>query len=168
MSELMKCYAGHALEMFALALVTALASCGGEKSGPRTSISSADASAAPIPGMAHGNHNPKYGGVVLMNGDLHFEIVAKEDGSYTVYFSDFARRELPAAAVSHVRLSIQRPGYRGEPVEMKVSDNGEYWEGKGGYVDDKETNLQIFFDYQGQPRTSDMPFFAAQAMKVSR
>ena len=103
-----------------------------------------------------------------MNGDLHFEIVAKEDGSYTVYFSDFARRELPAAVVSNVRLSIQRPGYRGEPVEMKVSDNGEYWEGKGGYVDDKETTLQIFFDYQGQPRTSDMPFFAAQAMNLRR
>jgi len=96
-----------------------------------------------------------------MNGDLHFEIVAKDDGHYTVYFSDAARRELPATAVSNVKLSIHRPGFRGEPVDMKVSDNGEYWQGQGGNVDDKETTLQIFFDYQGETRTSDMPFFAA-------
>ncbi|MBV8843646.1 MAG: hypothetical protein JO307_12630 [Bryobacterales bacterium] len=150
----------QALFAFAFSLLGALAGCNGE-SAPRTAISPADASAAPIPGMAHGNHNPKYGGVVLMNGDLHFEIVAKDDGHYTVYFSDAARRELPATAVSNVKLSIHRPGFRGEPVDMKVSDNGEYWQGQGGNVDDKETTLQIFFDYQGETRTSDMPFFAA-------
>ncbi len=144
-----------------------LAACG-DSAAPRTAISPMDASAVSVPGMAHGNHNPKYGGVVLMNGDLHFEIVAKDDGDYTVYFSDAARRELPASAVSNARLCIQRPGFRGEPVELKISDNGEYWEGKGASVSDKETTLQIMFDFQGQPRTSDMPFFAAQAMKVGR
>jgi hypothetical protein len=127
-----------------------------------------DASAAPVAGMAHGNHIPKYGGVVLMNGDLHFEIVDNESGDYRVYFSDAARRELPGSAVSGVKLSIQRPGFRGEPVDMKIGENGEYWVGKGGFVDNRETDLQIFFNYQGQQRTSDMPFFAAEAMKASK
>jgi len=104
-----------------------------------------------------------------MNGDLHFEIVAKDSGDYRVYFSDAARRELPATSVSKVRLSIRRPGFRGEPVDMKVSDNGEYWVGKGGNVDDKGTDLQIFFDNQGEPRTSDMPFFAtAQTLNTGK
>jgi hypothetical protein len=127
-----------------------------------------DASAALVAGMAHGNHIPKYGGVVLMNGDLHFEIVANESGDYKVYFSDAARRELPASAVSDVKLSIQRPHYRGEPVDLRISADGEYWVGKSGFVDDRETDLQIFFNYQGQQRTSDMPFFAAEAMKASK
>src|SRR5215469_15559583 len=126
----MKSHTFIPLYIFAIVLLTVLAGCSAE-SAPRTAIGAADASAAPIPGMAHGNHNPKYGGVVLMNGDLHFEIVAKDDGHYTVYFSDAARRELPATAVSNVKLSIHRPGFRGEPVEMKVSDNGEYWQGSG-------------------------------------
>src|ERR1700720_158496 len=88
-------------------LVMMVAACNSEKAAPRTAINPMDASAASVPGMAHGNHNPKYGGVVLMNGDLHFEIVAKEDGSYAVYFSDAARQELPAAAVANVKLGIK-------------------------------------------------------------
>ena len=150
------------------ALLLSLGGCSRESAAPRTSISPMDANAAPVAGMAHGNHLPKYGGVVLMNQDLHFEIVAKESGDYKVYFSDAARRELPASAASDVKLSIQRPGFRGEPVDLKISDNGEYWVGKGGFVDNKDTDLQIFFNYQGQQRTSDMPFFAAEAMKAGK
>jgi hypothetical protein len=157
-----------ALGILGSGLLLVASGCSHESAAPRTSINPMDASAAPVAGMAHGNHIPKYGGVVLMNGDLHFEIVDNESGDYSVYFSDAARRELPASAVSDVKLSIQRPGFRGEPVDMKISDNGEYWVGKGGFVDNKETTLQIFFHYQGQQRTSDMPFFAAAAMKASK
>ena len=52
-------------------------------------------------GMAHGNHNPKYGGTVLMNGDMHFEVVLNRDGTYHVYFSD--ARAQRAARVDGVR-----------------------------------------------------------------
>src|ERR1700693_5616691 len=90
--------------VLALAAMIAANACSREKTAPRTSINPMDATAAPVAGMAHGNHNPKYGGVVLMNGDLHFEVVAKAEGSYTVYFSDATRQELPASAVSDVRL----------------------------------------------------------------
>ena len=119
-------------------------------------------------GMAHGNHNPKFGGVVLMNGELHLEVVAKEDGNYTVYFSDPARQDLPASVVSDVKLSIKRPGFRGEPVDMKISDTGDSWEGKGGFVDNHDTMLSVSFLAQGKQCTSDMPFFAAEDMKLSK
>jgi hypothetical protein len=149
-------------------LMIAASACSREQAAPRTAINPMDATAAPVPGMAHGNHNPKYGGVVLMNGDLHFEVVAKEEGTYTVYFSDASRQELPASAVSDVRLSIVRPGFRGEPVEMKISDTGESWVGQGGNVDDRDTTLRILFNCQGLERISEMPFFAAEAMKASK
>jgi hypothetical protein len=137
---------------------------------PRTTITAADAAAsgAPVAGMAHGNHNPKYGGVVLMNGELHLEVVAKEDGNYTVYFSDAARQDLPASVVSDLHISIKRPGFRGEPVDMKISDSGDSWEGKGGFVDNHDTMLSVSFTSQGKQCTSDMPFFAAEDMKSSK
>jgi hypothetical protein len=145
-------------------------SCSSGKVAPHTSITAADAAAtgAPIAGMAHGNHNPKYGGVVLMNGELHLEVVAKEDGDYTVFFSDAARQELPASVVSDLKITIKRPGFRGEPVDMKISDTGDNWAGKGGFVDDRDTMLSVSFTNQGKQCTSDMPFFAAEDMKISK
>jgi hypothetical protein len=141
-----------------------LTGCSREAPAPRTVIAASD---APATGMAHGNHDPKYGGFVLMNGEMHMEIVAKEDGRYTVYFSDAARRELPATVVSDVKLGITRTGFRAEPVDLKISDTGESWEGKGGFVDDRDATLKITFLYQGKLCTSDMPFFAGQPQKVS-
>src|SRR5450755_1211711 len=137
---------------------------------PHTAITAADAAAtgAPVAGMAHGNHNPKFGGVVLMNGELHLEVVAKEDGNYTVHFSDAARQELPASVVSDLHISIKRPGFRGEPVDMKISDSGDSWEGKGGFVDNHDTMLSVAFTAQGKQCTSDMPFFAAEDMKLTK
>jgi len=139
--------------------------CGREEEAPRTSIVSAD-SGAPMANMPHGNHDPKYGGVVMMNGELHFEMVAKPDGSYKVYFSDYARRELPASSVSNVSLAIKRPGFRAEPVDMRISATGEYWEGQGGSVDDKDTDIRVNFTYQGKPLFTDLPFFVPSAAKA--
>jgi hypothetical protein len=158
----------HIARALTIVLIIAASGCGREKSAPRTAINPMDATAAPVAGMAHGDHNPKYGGVVLMNGDLHFEVVANAEGTYAVYFSDAVRQELPASAVSEVRLSIVRPGFRGEPVEMKISDTGESWVGRGGNVDDRDTTLRILFNFQGQQRISEMPFFAAEAMKAGK
>jgi hypothetical protein len=141
--------------------------CDREKAIPRTSISPVDASDAPVAGMAHGNHNPKYGGVVLMNGDLHFEVVAKEEGHYTLYFSDAARRELPASVVTGVHLAVKRPGFRAEGVDLNVDPSGDSWVGTGGSVDDRNTDLRISFTYQGQQIATEIPFFAAQAQKAA-
>ncbi len=155
------------LSFLAAGALVACSSCGREDEAPRTSISAADPGGAPIGNMPHGNHDPKYGGVVLMNGEMHFEMVANPEGTYTLYFSDYARRELPASAVSDVRLAIKRPGFRAEPVDMHISRTGESWEGRSGSVDDKDTDIRIFYTYQGKPCTSDMPFFAAAAQKAA-
>ncbi len=148
------------LTLAALALAS---SCTREKPAPRTGAAAPDSGGAPVSGMAHGNHIPKYGGVVLMHGDMHLEIVAREDGRITVYFSDAARRELPASVVSDVRVTIQRPGFRrGEQVEMKINDAGECWEGLAGYVQDHDADLTITYMFHGEFQQSDMPYFAAQ------
>jgi len=160
-------YRTLATSFFAAAMLLASSGCGREEEAPRTSINPSDPGGAPVGNMAHGNHDPKYGGVVLMNGELHFEMVAKAEGSYSVYFSDFARRELPASVVSGLKLAIKRPGFRAEPVDMQISPTGENWQGRSGSVDDKDTDIRVMFTYQGKPATSDMPFFAAGAQKAA-
>jgi hypothetical protein len=138
--------------------LAALTGCSQERPAPRTAIA---ATAAPASGMAHGDHNPKFKGVVMMNGTLHFEVVANRDGYYNLYFSDEARHELPASVVSGLKLEVTRPGYRPEPVEMKISDTGENWEGKGGSVSEADVSIHILYTYQGTPKATDLPFAAA-------
>src|SRR5262252_5934278 len=72
---------------------------------PRSAAAAPPQATAASPAPVHGNHDPKYGGVVLMNGDLHFEVVLTPAGRYHVYFSDAARAELPASVASQVTLT---------------------------------------------------------------
>jgi hypothetical protein len=139
-------------------LSAALLSCSDDRPAPRTVLAT---SSAPVAGMAHGSHDPKYNGVVMMTGDLHLEVVANHDGYYKVYFSDAARQELPASAVKDLKFGVGRPGFRAEPVEMKINETGENWEGKGGSVSERDVNLLVSFVYQGETRKTDLPFAAA-------
>ena len=102
-----------------------------------------------------------------MNGDLHFEVVANADGHYALYFSDAGRQELPASTVSGVTLGIKRPGFRVETIDMKINDTGESWIGTSGSVDDRNTDIYISYTFEGKRCTSSMPFFAAEAQKMS-
>jgi hypothetical protein len=145
-------------------MTLALAGCSREQPAPRTVLA---ADAMPASGMAHGTHDPKFNGVVMMNGNLHFEVVANRDGSYKIYFSDEARRELPASIVRDLKLEVARPGFRPEPVEMSISSSGENWEGKGGSVSEPDASIHVNYQYQGEPRATDLPFApAANETKV--
>jgi len=135
---------------------------------PVTSTSSDPSMAgmAGMPGMAsmaHGNHNPKYGGTVLMNGDMHFEVVLNRDGNYHVYFSDAARNELPASMASGVTITVTRPGGTPEPVALKIDDTGESWVGQGTPVKDTDAMARIAYSFQGKPYWIDLPFSVQDA-----
>ena len=114
-------------------------------------------------GMAHGTHNPKYGGTVLMNGDMHFEVVLNRDGTYHVYFSDAARNELPASMASVVTITVTRPRGTPEPVALKIDDAGESWVGRGKPVKDTDAMARIAYAFQGKPYWIDLPFSAQDA-----
>ena len=114
-------------------------------------------------GMAHGNHNPKYGGTVLMNGDMHFEVVLNRDGTYHVYFSDAARNDLPASMASNVVITVTRPGGTPEPVSLKIDDAGESWVGRGAPVKETDATARIAYSFQGKPYWIDLPFSVQDA-----
>ena len=115
------------------------------------------------PTMAHGNHDPRYGGTVLMNGDLHFEVVLKADGRHGVYFSDAMREELPASIASEVTITLTRPGAPPEPVTLHIDDAGESWAGSGRPVAEAGATARIAYTVRGKPYWIDLPFSAASS-----
>jgi hypothetical protein len=115
------------------------------------------AAGEPVP---HGDHNPHFGGLVLMNGDLHFEIVADRNGFYRLYFSDATRNELPAATASDVTLTISKKAQEppSDTVAMRINDTGEFWSGRGGPVYDRAATIHIAYTSHGKPYFIDVPF----------
>jgi hypothetical protein len=120
----------------------------------------ADAGAGTVP---HGNHDPKYGGVVLMNGDLHFEVVLARDGGYQLHFSDAVRDELPASIASSVSVTVLRDGMTPETVTLQIDESGERWIGRGRPVDDPaQATARIAYTLQAEPYFIDVPFAPAE------
>ena len=110
-----------------------LASCG---RGSETTPSLAAQPAAPVTAesssaVPHGDHNPHFGGIVLMNGDQHFEVVLGRDGSARVYFSDAMRNELPAATASDVTVTITGTSHPPDTFALHIDESGESWIGRG-------------------------------------
>jgi hypothetical protein len=116
------------------------------------------AAASTTSAIPHGDHNPKFGGLVLMNGDLHFETVLRRDGTYRVFFSDAVRAELPAATASGVTITITRTSGAAETVALRIDDSGESWVGKGRAVEDPAATARIAYSAHGKPYFIDVPF----------
>jgi hypothetical protein len=108
----------------------------------------------------HGDHNPHHGGVVLMNGDLHYEVVLDPAGrSHRLFFSDAVREDLPASIASSVALTIFRPGATDELIPLQIDGTGESWTGSGRVVaDPAKTTVRVTFTIRGEPYWIDVPF----------
>ena len=72
----------------------------------------------------HGDHSPHHAGLVLMNGDVHYEVVMHTSGKYEVWFTDAVRTELPASVASRVRVEVTRPQAppEAQPAETPAAD----------------------------------------------
>ena len=128
------------------------------ETAPKSTGGAAGSAAGTVP---HGNHDPKYGGVVLMNGDLHFEVVLARDGRHQVYFSDALREELPASIASSVSVTVTRAGAAPQTVMLEIDESGESWVGRGRPVDDPaRTTARIAYTAEGRPYWIDVPFAA--------
>ena len=124
--------------------------------------------------LPHGDHNPHHGGVVLMKGELHYEVVLDPGGrAHRVYFTDAVREELPASVASTVALTLRRPSLPDETVAsqkpdeivaMQIDEAGESWVGSGQRVDNPAaTTVRVAFSIKNEPYWIDMPFSAPAA-----
>jgi hypothetical protein len=129
---------------------------------PATSSSSSAAAAGGGSAVPHGDHNPHHGGVVLMNGELHYEVVLDPTGrSHRLFFSDAVREDLPASLASSVALTVRRPGDADESIPLQIDASGESWSGSGRAVaDPAKTTVRVAFTIKGEPYWIDVPFQA--------
>jgi hypothetical protein len=107
---------------------------------------------------AHTDHLPRHGGIVLMNGDLHFEVILTKEGRHRVYFSDAVRAELPASIASELTLTITQDQKAAESVNARIEADGKSWVANGQPVDDVNAVARIAFTAQGRPYWIDLPF----------
>jgi hypothetical protein len=143
----------------AIAAACSLVSCRRE---PAAAPPVANAAASSTEGTApHGDHNPHHGGVVLMKGDLHYEVVLDPTGrAHQVYFTDAVREELPASIASDVVLTIRRPSPE-ERIAMQIDETGESWVGSGQPVATPATaTARLAFSINQDPYWIDIPFTA--------
>ena len=109
----------------------------------------------------HGDHSPHHAGLVLMNGDVHYEVVMHASGKYEVWFTDAVRTELPASVASRVRVQVTRPQSAPENIAMEIDEAGESWVGQGQPVTGEGVMVKVTYDLKGAPSEVEMPFVAA-------
>lgn len=109
----------------------------------------------------HGDHTPQHGGMVLMNGDVHYELVMDAAGKYEVWFTDAIRTELPASVASNVRLQVTRASGAAETVTLAIDEAGESWIGQGQPAGEGAM-IKLNYDLRGEPHEVETPFVAAK------
>jgi hypothetical protein len=107
---------------------------------------------------AHGDHSPHKGGMVLMNGDIHYEVVFARDGAHRIWFTDPVRAELPASVATGVTMVITRPGEPEEVLTLTIDDSGESWIARGRPVTGNDAYVKITYAMQGEPHEVEIPF----------
>lgn len=115
-------------------------------------------------GGGHGDHNPKFGGLVLMYGGLlHFEIVGRPEGGVELHLSDEMRVPMPALTVTDVTVEIERQDGSFESVAMSLSEAGDFWRGPSAPLTDQEkTTVHLAFVAFGDPYVYALPLAALQ------
>ena len=108
--------------------------------------------------VPHGDHRPRHGGLVLMNGDLHLEVVFDPAGRHRVYFSDAVRAELPASYASEVKMVVMRKNAPPETLMLQVDDTAESWVASGAPITDHEAEIRVAYVAGGTPYFIDLPF----------
>ena len=108
----------------------------------------------------HGDHSPHHGGVVLMNGELHYEVVLDPKGRHAVWFSDAVREDLPASVASKVAMTVMRTNAKPEPLVLSIDDSGESWIASGQPVAGENVMVRLAFVARGEPLEIEIPFVA--------
>lgn len=108
----------------------------------------------------HGDHAPHHGGIVLMNGELHYEVILSPEGKHQVWFSNAVREDLPASIARDVRMTVTRPNESAETIALEIDDAGESWVARGRPITTGETMVKVSYSVQGHPHEIEIPFLS--------
>jgi hypothetical protein len=106
----------------------------------------------------HGDHSPHHGGIVLMNGELHYEVVIDATGKHAVWFTDAVREDLPASVASKVEMIVMRPNAPAETLPLAIDESGESWIAAGRPVTGNDVMVKLAFVARGEPFEIEIPY----------
>lgn len=143
-------------------IVAALLVCAACSSKPadqpvETSKKPADSQHAGIT-TPHGDHSPHHGGMVLMNGEMHYEVVLDPAGKHQVWFSNAVREDLPASVASKVTMIVSRPAASPEMLTLAIDESGESWVAAGKPVAGNDVMVTMNCVVRGEPFEIEIPF----------
>ncbi len=141
-----------------LVLLIAAGACSTPAAPPAagTTKKPADAQHAGIT-TPHGDHSPHHGGLVLMNGELHYEVVFDRGGRHRIWFSNAVREGLPASVASQVMMVVSRKGAPDEPIALEIDDSGESWMASGQPVSGDDVMVKVAYALRGAPFEIETP-----------
>lgn len=128
-----------------------------EQPAPAATQKPADSQHAGIT-TPHGDHSPHRGGMVLMQGELHYEVVLDPKGRHSVWFSDAVREDLPASVASKVEMTVVRPNVKPERLTLAIDESGESWIASGQPVAGNDVMVTLAFVARGEPLEIEIPF----------
>jgi hypothetical protein len=106
----------------------------------------------------HGDHTAHHGGMVLMNGETHYEVVFDSGGKHRVWFSDAVREDLPASIASRVAMTVTRPGgAAAETLALQIDESGESWIANGRPLAGSDVMVKLSIVARGEPYEIEIP-----------
>ena len=141
-----------------IVLSTACSSKPAEAPAPQGSVKPKDAQHANIT-TPHGDHSPHHGGMVMMNGEVHYEVVFDQAGKHRVWFSDAVREDLPASIASDVVMVVTPKMGAIETFALKIDDSGESWIADGHPLAGGDM-VKLTYKLRGEPFEIEIPFTA--------
>ena len=106
----------------------------------------------------HGDHSAHHGGLVMMNGEVHYEVVLDRGGKHRIWFSDSVREDLPASVASDVMMIVSRKDAAPEEIALGIDDSGESWVATGKPVAGDDVMVKITYLTRGAPFEVELPF----------
>ena len=105
----------------------------------------------------HGDHSPHHGGLVMMNGEVHYEVVFDQAGKHRVWFSDAVREDLPASIASDVVMVVTPKMGAAETFMLKIDDSGESWVADAHPLGGGDI-IKLTYKLRGEPFEIEIPF----------
>jgi hypothetical protein len=119
--------------------------------------------------VPHMDHAPRHGGLVLMKGDTHFEVVLDAEGNCRAYFTDAVRMALPASYATEVSVGLASRQDRRQDILLEPDAAGNSWIGRLKMVEDPLAIVRIMYVARGEaPYWIDVPLSAWESASISR
>ena len=105
----------------------------------------------------HGDHSPHHGGLVMMNGEVHYEVVFDSQGKHRVWFSDAVREDLPASVASEVVMTVTPRMGAPATFSLKIDESGESWIADGTHPLAGGDMVKLNYKLRGEPFEIEIP-----------